>query len=95
MDKPVDARNLAVARVTRNIGNQSYIGFIGTKGNTLSSKEFYGIDDAEDGDKDSRVSQAAGAARPDNNKSKAMAKKIIRNIVPITTHPKIDNTIVI
>jgi len=44
MDKPDEARNLTVARVTRNIGNQSYAGFIATNGNTLSSKEFYGSD---------------------------------------------------
>jgi hypothetical protein len=39
MDKPVDARNFTVARVTRNIGNQSYVGFIGTNGNALSEDE--------------------------------------------------------
>ncbi len=46
MDKPNDSRNLTVARVTRNLGNQSYIGFIGTNGNALSdaSNQLAGLD---------------------------------------------------
>jgi hypothetical protein len=39
MDKPDDGRNFTVARVTRNIGNQSYVGFIGTNGNALSEAD--------------------------------------------------------
>lgn len=38
-DKPENSRNFTVARVTRNIGNQSYVGFIGTNGNALSDEE--------------------------------------------------------
>lgn len=38
-DKPDDTRNFTVARVTRNIGNQSYAGFIGTNGNALSEAD--------------------------------------------------------
>jgi len=46
MDKPDDVRNFTVARVTRNIGNQSYVGFIGTNGNALSkaSNQLVGLD---------------------------------------------------
>lgn len=46
MDKPDNARNFTVARVTRNIGNQSYVGFIGTNGNALSenSNQLIGLD---------------------------------------------------
>lgn len=46
MDKPDDSRNFTVARVTRNIGNQSYVGLIGTKGNAISdaSNQLIGID---------------------------------------------------
>lgn len=45
-DKPDDARNFTVARVTRNFGNQSYVGFIGTNGNALSkaSNQLVGLD---------------------------------------------------
>ena len=46
MDKPNDSRNFTVARVTRNIGNQSYVGFIGTNGNALSEagNQLVGLD---------------------------------------------------
>ena len=39
-------RNFTVARITRNIGSQSYVGFIGTNGNALSdaSNQLVGID---------------------------------------------------
>ena len=45
-DRPDENRNLTVARVTRNIGNQSYVGFIGTNGNALSdaSNQLVGLD---------------------------------------------------
>lgn len=45
-DKPDDGRNLTVARVTRNLGNQSYVGFIGTNGNALSEagNQLVGLD---------------------------------------------------
>ena len=45
-DKPETARNLTVVRVTRNFGNQSYVGFIGTNGNSLSeaSNQLAGLD---------------------------------------------------
>ena len=45
-DKPDDNRNFTVARVTRNLGNQSYIGFLGTNGNALSeaSNQLVGLD---------------------------------------------------
>ena len=45
-DKPDDNRNFTVARVTRNIGNQSYVGFIGTNGNALSDagNQLVGLD---------------------------------------------------
>ena len=45
-DKPDDSRNFTVARVTRNLGNQSYVGFIGTNGNALSeeSNQLIGLD---------------------------------------------------
>jgi hypothetical protein len=41
-DKPQSARNLTVARLTRNVGSQSYVGVIATNGNTLSQNEFSG-----------------------------------------------------
>lgn len=46
MDKPDDSRNFTIARITRNIGNQSYVGFIGTSGNALSeaSNQLVGLD---------------------------------------------------
>lgn len=46
MDKPDDSRNFTIARVTKNIGNQSYVGFIGTNGNALSeaSNQLIGFD---------------------------------------------------
>ena len=46
MDKPDNGRNFTVARVTRNIGNQSYVGFIGTNGNALSeaNNQLVGLD---------------------------------------------------
>lgn len=40
-DRPDSNRKFTVARVTRNIGNQSYVGFIGTQGNGLSSVSNY------------------------------------------------------
>jgi len=45
-DKPDDARNLSVLRVTRNIGSQSYVGLIGTNGNALSEvdNQLVGLD---------------------------------------------------
>lgn len=45
-DKPETNRNLTVARVTRNLGDQSYVGFIGTNGNALSevSNQLVGLD---------------------------------------------------
>jgi hypothetical protein len=46
-DRPPDGnRNLSVARYSRNIGNQSYIGVIGTNGNAQSdsSNQLFGID---------------------------------------------------
>jgi hypothetical protein len=39
MDKPDDSRNFTVASVTRNIGNQSYVGILGTNGNALSERQ--------------------------------------------------------
>ncbi len=39
MDKPDESRNFTVLRVTRNIGNQSYVGLIGTNGNALSEND--------------------------------------------------------
>lgn len=42
MDHPDDDyRNFIVARVTRNIGKQSYVGFIGTQGNALGPESSY------------------------------------------------------
>jgi len=42
MDHPDDNyRNFIVARVSRNIGKQSYIGFIGTQGNALGPESNY------------------------------------------------------
>ncbi len=42
MDHPEnDYRNFVVARVTRNIGKQSYVGFIGTEGNALGPESNY------------------------------------------------------
>lgn len=38
-DKPDQSRNFTVARVTKNIGAQSYVGFIGTNGNALSEAD--------------------------------------------------------
>ena len=45
-DKPDNGRNFTVVRVTRNFGNQSYLGFIGTSGNALSnaSNQLVGLD---------------------------------------------------
>lgn len=46
MDKPDANRNFTVARVTRNIGNQSYVGLIGTNGNAISEagNQLIGLD---------------------------------------------------
>jgi hypothetical protein len=46
MDKPDDSRNFTVLRVTRNIGNQSYVGILGTNGNALSERtnQLVGVD---------------------------------------------------
>lgn len=45
-DKPDDNRNFTVARVTRNFGNQSYVGLIGTNGNALfkADNQLLGLD---------------------------------------------------
>ncbi len=37
-DKPDELRNLTVARLTRNIGNQSYVGMIATNGSALADE---------------------------------------------------------
>jgi hypothetical protein len=39
VDKPDDNRSFTVARLTRNIGNQSYVGFLVTDGNALDSTD--------------------------------------------------------
>jgi len=46
VDKPYASRSFTVARLTRNIGNQSYVGFLATDGNAqdTTSNQLIGLD---------------------------------------------------